>query len=377
MPKKIPVSKRLIVNGSGGHVHVLGDKHAVENQRHPSIWELHKQGTRTDQKPAKPPNSDSGRPSTETNASDIAHRYGKCKSIINYGSASTVRLHHKEPNDLYAVKVIHLSRHDNPPKASHVEDHHEASPHSEHYVALDLHHAHLVKIFDLVDDYHDLSIVMEYCQGGDLLSLISESTSGRLERVEADCFFWQLMHGLGYLHDQGIAHRNLKTQNILLNAQGCVKITALESAVSVHPQERHMAPRSLRRQLHVSTTPSYVAPERLAHEGRDLRTGDVWAAALIYTAMRIGRLLWAVAEKEEDSHYGEYLTKRSQESFGPIEDLELVSWLCYPVSLCDTLIAFLHARLLAATLSMRCSIPTTPAELQHRKFSDRNGCGAL
>jgi hypothetical protein len=160
MPKKILVSKRLIVNGSEGHVHVLGDKHAVENKQDPSIWELHKRGTQTDQKPAKTPNSDRGRLSTEAIASDIAHRYGKCKSIIHYGAASTVRLHHKEPNDLYAVKVIHLSRHNNPPKASHVEDdHHEASPHSEPYVALDLHHAHLVKIFDLVDDYHDLSIV--------------------------------------------------------------------------------------------------------------------------------------------------------------------------------------------------------------------------
>jgi protein-serine/threonine kinase len=47
--------------------------------------------------------------------------------------------------------------------------------------------------------------VMEYCSGGDLYSLIV--ASGGLEKDEGNCFFGQLINGVKYLHDNGVAHR--------------------------------------------------------------------------------------------------------------------------------------------------------------------------
>jgi protein-serine/threonine kinase len=47
---------------------------------------------------------------------------------------------------------------------------------------------------------------MEYCSGGDLYSLIVTSGGG-LEKDEGNCFFGQLINGVKYLHDNGVAHR--------------------------------------------------------------------------------------------------------------------------------------------------------------------------
>src|SRR6185369_16605151 len=94
---------------------------------------------------------------------------------------------------------------------------------------------------------------MEYCAGGDLYTLIA--ASGGLEQDEADCFFGQLITGVKYIHDNGVAHRyvlvlifqieffcgiidsqsslvfsdiklsDLKPENLLLTSSGCLKIT--------------------------------------------------------------------------------------------------------------------------------------------------------
>jgi protein-serine/threonine kinase len=130
---------------------------------------------------------------------------------------------------------------------------------------------------------------MEYCSGGDLHALIIASDTLRQE--EADCFFKQLMRGIQYLHDNGIAHRDLKPENLLLNARGCLKISDFGNAESfkVPGQE----------DVHVSSglcgsTP-YVSPEQFTEPEFDPRGTDIWAAAVIYIAMRLGRNMWKVA----------------------------------------------------------------------------------
>jgi protein-serine/threonine kinase len=69
---------------------------------------------------------------------------------------------------------------------------------------------------------------MEYCAGGDLKTLVLRA--GRLETSEADCYFKQLMRGLEYLHEMGVAHRDLKLENLLPTADGALKITDFGNA---------------------------------------------------------------------------------------------------------------------------------------------------
>ncbi|CAG8795154.1 15750_t:CDS:2, partial [Racocetra fulgida] len=79
------------------------------------------------------------------------------------------------------------------------------------------------KLFAVKDTQGCYCAVMEYCAGGDLSSLIA--SSGGLGENEADCFFGQLINGVKYLHESGVAHRDLKLENLVLTSTGCLKIT--------------------------------------------------------------------------------------------------------------------------------------------------------
>jgi protein-serine/threonine kinase len=63
----------------------------------------------------------------------------------------------------------------------------------------------IVKTVDLVqDENHNWCEVMEYCAGGDMFLAIK---ANHMTSVEIDCCFKQLINGVGYLHEMGVAHR--------------------------------------------------------------------------------------------------------------------------------------------------------------------------
>jgi cell division control protein CDC15 len=53
-----------------------------------------------------------------------------------------------------------------------------------------------------------LLLIMEYCEGGSLLDLITEV--GSVNETEVTIFVGQVLHGLVYLHEQGVIHRDIK-----------------------------------------------------------------------------------------------------------------------------------------------------------------------
>jgi protein-serine/threonine kinase len=314
MSRKIPADQRIVINTGGPHVHTLGKDHVTQKEKKFNIGWFHKKTGPTDEKefliqarlsdPAPRPLF-----TTATTPTTIAERYGRCKRIIHYGNASTVRLYQKTPTQVFAVKVFHHPRHVGP----------------EHAMMTDLRHPHILETTDVFwDSREDLYLVMEFCAGGDLLSLLLASAAGKLERIEADCFFKQLIRGVEYLHEHGIAHRNLKPESILFTSRGCVKIANFDRAQSVALDSPKKMSRPLRYLSSASTSP-YIAPEEYTACELDARKGDIWATGIIYLAMRTGCLFWSVARGEDDIRYETYVKGRAEETFEPVEDLEDVS----------------------------------------------------
>ena len=67
-------------------------------------------------------------------------------------------------------------------------------------------------------------VVMEFCGGGDLFSLIIRPGWKLSPLAEKYCIFKQIAYGVRYLHEQDIAHRDLKPENVLLDANGVAKL---------------------------------------------------------------------------------------------------------------------------------------------------------
>jgi protein-serine/threonine kinase len=253
-------------------------------------------------------------------AQTLVEKYGKCQEVVGRGAFGIVRISHKpDTNDpkkelLYAVKEFRRRPQESPKK-------YNKRLTSEFCISSALRHPNVIHTLDLVKDAKgDFCEVMEYCQGGDLYTLVL--SAGKLEVVEADCYFKQLMRGVEYIHEMGVAHRDLKPENLLLTTHGAIKITDFgngECFRMAWETEAHMV-------AGLCGSAPYIAPEEYTDNEFDPRAVDVWACGVIYMAMRTGRHLWRVAKKDEDEFFERYLEGRREEAgYQPIESLHRVS----------------------------------------------------
>ncbi|XVE82373.1 hypothetical protein DITRI_Ditri15bG0143000 [Diplodiscus trichospermus] len=116
-------------------------------------------------------------------------------------------------------------------------------------------------------------MVLEYATGGELFDRIA--SKGKLSEAEGRKFFQQLIDGVSYCHNKGVFHRDLKLENVLIDAKGNIKIS--DFGLSALPQ--HIREDGL---LHTTCgSPNYVAPEILANRGYDGATSDIWSCGVI------------------------------------------------------------------------------------------------
>lgn len=76
-------------------------------------------------------------------------------------------------------------------------------------------HQNLVKFYDAFEDANNVYIVMELCEGGELLDRIL-SRGGRYTEEDAKSIVVQILNVVAFCHLQGVVHRDLKPENFLL-----------------------------------------------------------------------------------------------------------------------------------------------------------------
>ena len=128
-------------------------------------------------------------------------------------------------------------------------------------VARRVSHPNACRVWDIGDHDGQPFLAMEYIDGEDLASLLRRV--GRLPEEKGVEIARQLCQALAAVHDQGLLHRDLKPQNVMLDGRGKVRLTdfGLAAAADDIPAGEVR-----------SGTPLYMAPEQLAGKGRRRRS---------------------------------------------------------------------------------------------------------
>jgi serine/threonine protein kinase len=150
-----------------------------------------------------------------------------------------------------------------------------------HEVAIldSLKHRNIIQIIDFFEDDDHFYLVMERMRGGDVFDRITQKK--KYTEKDARDLAKVLLDTVAYLHENNIAHRDLKPQCLLLKSKkndADIKISDFSFACRVH------TPQSLTTRC---GTPTYVAPEVLKNIPYD-QSADMWSIGVILYVLLCG-----------------------------------------------------------------------------------------
>jgi serine/threonine protein kinase len=143
-----------------------------------------------------------------------------------------------------------------------------------------LSHPNILHVYDAGTAFGMYYIVMAYVEGGSLRDLI---TQGALETDYAVSIAMQLADALDHAHRQGLVHRDVKPNNVLINRDGRPLLTDFGIAKALGESK------GLTRTGTAIGTPEYMAPEQIQGQQVDGRT-DIYALGIVLYEMLVG---WA------------------------------------------------------------------------------------
>ncbi len=142
--------------------------------------------------------------------------YELLKQIGDGGVATVYQGRHRTTQQIVAIKII---------KPDQADERTLKRFRLEFQATSRLEHPHIARGIEFGQSGSTCYLVMEYLPGGSLGELIARR--GRLPEVEALRIITQVGQALHYAHQQGLIHRDVKPDNILLNEQGEAKLTDL------------------------------------------------------------------------------------------------------------------------------------------------------
>lgn len=157
----------------------------------------------------------------------------------------------------------------------------------------DLDHLNIVQYLGFEQLDNVCNLFLEYVPGGSVNSILHHF--GRFEEGVIRFLTRQVLDGLTYLHSQGILHRDLKADNLLLDIDGTIKIS--DFGISKRSRDIY----SNNAEMSMQGTIFWMAPEVIHNVVKNHRQGysakvDVWSLGCVILEMFAGRRPWSAEE---------------------------------------------------------------------------------
>ncbi|KAF1964466.1 kinase-like protein [Bimuria novae-zelandiae CBS 107.79] len=219
----------------------------------------------------------------------LENKYGKFGRVLGSGAGGSVRLLKRSSDGVtFAVKQFR-ARH-----SYESERDYNKKVTAEFCIGSTLHHGNIIETMDLVNERGNYYVVMEYAPF-DLFAIVM---TGKMSREEVSCCTLQILNGVAYLHSMGLAHRDLKLDNVVVNEHGIMKIIDFGSAaVFRYPFENNIVLAS-----GIVGSDPYLAPEVYDLSKYDPQPTDIWSLAIIFCCMTLRRFPWKAPRVSDNSY---------------------------------------------------------------------------
>jgi eukaryotic-like serine/threonine-protein kinase len=151
--------------------------------------------------------------------------------------------------------------------------------HNEALILSKLNHSNIVAVHDFATQGGIDFLVMEYVPGQTLSARLK---MGPLAQEEVLHIGTQIAAALQQAHEQGVIHRDLKPQNVMLTSGGQVKVADFGLAKIIFPAIDTAATSNVTGGLEIIGTLPYMPPEQLRGEGADFRSDIYSTGAVLY-----------------------------------------------------------------------------------------------